>query len=749
MKGQSVELLRELQENTEEYDNAIMATRSYEPQFFESRILRLLRHTQGVTNTVVLVEHSTYNDSTAARQAGITYFVEPVSVPGTFHPKVTLLTSEEGGKLFVGSANLNQEAYTRSAEAVTMIEYEKAGSSQLVEHSLLLDASKFFQRLIDTKLVRSSKHAGKIKEALNVDWLGQEREQTQPNSSARLFHNVDEPLWNQAMAVIGKETVLELTVISPFFDGDSKMLHELSNSAKNVRLMLDPVQVSGLDKTAVSKLSNVRTYKLSFDQQIGRYLHAKIFLFKTKSGSFCLTGSSNATTPALLCTSKNGNVEVDVLRFEPNQHYFDYLFLDGVTVTPLSLANIRPRPIEAKSSEYHPIDLYEARIERGKLILEYECSQKLGLGGKVQLQSVVKNRVTVACSLTHVPKVEILLDSGLLEYCRFPTLVKLESKSDDASHGWLSSNERWISNDIQETVDLIPRSMDTLRRTAGRMGFFPLVKKLWDINPSMIPHLLEYLDFSDLYESLRSQRRRLLKRLNLVDQESSGDTDWPAPPKPADLLQRITATHTRKMLKVVESLDIREKDFPDKFEKLVNLFILLSRFAVFVVLEGKAPPDKLSPIPGLMRTIFGIPEIQETDPSWVEEEGVKAIPKKVILGRNLMHDMRSTLRPSNYDALLDKTNLISHLSIISYTVHSIHERQNPSWKSNNKTVIMVFLHAYETALANVCRNGDAAVTLKRATDRIPQTLEEYDVENAWISLDPSEIVSFLMRHSPR
>ena len=107
--------------------------------------------------------------------------------------------------------------------------------------------------------------------------------------------------------------------------------------------------------------------KFAKDEQ--RYLHAKIFLFKSEKGVFCLTGSCNATRPALLESFPSGNIEVAVLRYESDPNYYDYILSNpNLSIEGISFSDVLPSHYEdTRNYESTSLLLTQAYIESNQL----------------------------------------------------------------------------------------------------------------------------------------------------------------------------------------------------------------------------------------------------------------------------------------------------------------------------------------------------------------------------------------------
>ncbi|MCA9642675.1 MAG: phospholipase D family protein [Myxococcales bacterium] len=100
-------------------DHALIATYTFNPEFFERYCLEELKGLAANSNVTVLVDQRTYDDAISgppqerARLANIRYLLHPVAAARTFHPKLVLLATRTRGLLIVGSANFTRQGLFR------------------------------------------------------------------------------------------------------------------------------------------------------------------------------------------------------------------------------------------------------------------------------------------------------------------------------------------------------------------------------------------------------------------------------------------------------------------------------------------------------------------------------------------------------------------------------------------------------------------------------------------------------------
>ena len=117
------------------YENCAIVTYNADLFFFEQVVLPTLR-SHGCNNNLILMDLKQYEASLLSaahdlRSLGKSYSVWPVSATGAFHPKLIFQSGRRGGRLILGSGNLDLPA-TAAALAETgfkglsIIEYEGA-----------------------------------------------------------------------------------------------------------------------------------------------------------------------------------------------------------------------------------------------------------------------------------------------------------------------------------------------------------------------------------------------------------------------------------------------------------------------------------------------------------------------------------------------------------------------------------------------------------------------------------------------
>ncbi|KXB02224.1 hypothetical protein AKJ45_02120 [candidate division MSBL1 archaeon SCGC-AAA261F19] len=314
----------------EGYSDAILTTFKFN-SFFESDVLQALRDA-GVKNVMVLIDETEFHQKySEAREHEIKYYLEPVKVRGTFHPKVIVLIGSEKAKLIVTSANLTDHAYERNAELAISVDWKNTPEI----NKLFSDVEDFFLKLAGD-YVSDGKHAEVIESMFkNVPCEKPEKLKQKPR--IEFIHNLSEPIVDQIRPERKWE---EIQVLSPFFDSDLSALKTLSEFADKTEVYLQN-RVTNLPKRRMHELfdEEIPIYDVSFPEE-SQTLHAKAVLFNGKE-SRILFGSANASKAALEETPENGNVEACIARREKSPHQFKYLLEnDHIKVKRVSLGQL-------------------------------------------------------------------------------------------------------------------------------------------------------------------------------------------------------------------------------------------------------------------------------------------------------------------------------------------------------------------------------------------------------------------------
>lgn len=289
--------LKTIYNEYDEIDDFIFTTYNYEADFFDEHIVAyLMNFDRKITTLGELIKAeewirekhiSVYYDKNAVTPGSscLTIPVFPQNIKGgVFHPKVIVIfgklkeTKKISAHLFVSSCNLSVNGYGRNKEAFACIEI----NSMQIARSL----SEFITSLAGINDDRHKKL---------LDFLKKIKAKNDDVSFIWSDYSTGPVL----LAFLQKQSVENLTVISPYFDneGPKALLEALPNRKKTViipAVYQDKYNIYKKDYEELIKDKNISFAELRNEDE-NRFVHAKIFQF----GKQTYVGSYNFTTAAL------------------------------------------------------------------------------------------------------------------------------------------------------------------------------------------------------------------------------------------------------------------------------------------------------------------------------------------------------------------------------------------------------------------------------------------------------------------
>ena len=324
----------------EAWDSVIIASYGADLEFFERILLRQL---SGTRNRVVFADGRQVTQTlaepdsrTQLRQVNRTYVLAPMRASGAAHAKLIMLLSEDRGLLAVGSGNLGMNGYASGGECFSRYRWSEDDQDQLGE---FLAARGFIDQICEQRLVDPF-----VGEFVRQAWEGAPWlfGKTQHGDS-RVRHNLERALLDQFVEAVGGRTVDELVVHAPFYDRNCQALARLvqRTSPRTLKVLLqerltsvDPERLSVVLAEAPGRV-DVRSVKAVVK---GTFLHAKFLIARCENIAVCLQGSANLSSPALLRTHPDGNIELANLLVGDRSN-FDHL-ITCLVVSPDSVDDI-------------------------------------------------------------------------------------------------------------------------------------------------------------------------------------------------------------------------------------------------------------------------------------------------------------------------------------------------------------------------------------------------------------------------
>ncbi|MBF0558676.1 MAG: hypothetical protein HQL08_07845 [Nitrospirae bacterium] len=239
-----------------------------------------------------------------AAKASRRYSISSIVRSGVFHPKLYLFFGREGqGFLIVGSGNLTASGHGSNQELWGAFHID---GPQDPKAPIFKNAWKYVQDLSSETSGMARKKIDWVK--LHTPWLDEIPDITDyegvmltDDTQCFFLSNKTVNMLKSIHTLISKETVREITLISPFFDSDARILHELAD------IYPDAVMHAIVQPDSCSAaFGDIHLGRLTFHDwntipgiKCNRYLHAKLLHIRTDSREYCMFGSANMTAAAL------------------------------------------------------------------------------------------------------------------------------------------------------------------------------------------------------------------------------------------------------------------------------------------------------------------------------------------------------------------------------------------------------------------------------------------------------------------
>jgi hypothetical protein len=660
-KIEPLDLISDIETASDEYEQAVFGTYTFEPPFFENKILPILQK-RDAENILVLVDRSEYEGNfSQVKLAGKEYYLDHCKSGKIFHPKFMLLTWENGGKLIIGSANLNENEWRTAGEILVDIEYDTADPNQ-DSISAFWEMSQFLQTLVNKSILKSKKHSQKLMEIITgTKWLANVNK-PKLSDKIRLLDNIQKPIIDQVLERIEKQEIIQVDFMSPIFGGTEFLTKRFADmGCKKLRFFLQPDKVIGF---SLQNLRELRSSGVEFDvvssqfkEHEGRFNHAKVLTVKTKEKSYCLTGSPNATRAALTERADVGNLELAALRVEKGIHYFDYIvspdIFDLKIIDP-TIVPFKPAP-NRKDLTSTDLLLTEARLKEKTLLLEFEPNVQASEAIINLKHSEGKEKKSLNGKISGRNSITQELDAECFNFCSKPTFATLEINLNDKT---LVSSARWIST---ESLEFSPRKRDIqrIKESNGRYGLINLLNQFSQSSGSVefLVYSLQWIDFDDLAPNIDWARRRILQRNTGNGDETEGVLFDPTSLEPNQIMQKIINRHQKKLQKAMENLDSQE-ELDENLPKVSDLFLFLSKITIWFV---QVKPDL----------------IEELRWIWVNSQ------KMLDTLSELSKDYSKTV-----ENLVRELSLPEHMIILGYFIDQLQKKQG--YDARYPSVVGVF-----------------------------------------------------------
>lgn len=343
--------------NKSKYSSCIITSYTFDFTFFEERVLPVLR-TSHIKNVNVFVDGN-YLDRTLEESSlnafkhHRTYSLNPIYSKGVFHPKIMLLTGPKHGLLIIGSGNLTSSGISTNDEIWSAFHINSLDSPNIPLFAeawtylevLFKEVNGFNKQKIDWIYQRAT-WVNELAGIRNTNFININTDL----SIAFLANTNEASIYNRLKKLLPKEKLLQLNIISPYFDENAQAVQSLKDQFNPDSFNLITDSEFGLLPTGITnelnesiKFFDWKDCLQDFDKRFNR-LHAKIFQFVFDNGmEYLMLGSANSTVAALGTENKNPiNEEAGILlRRIYNDGYIKNLGINFENAEPIDVTTFK------------------------------------------------------------------------------------------------------------------------------------------------------------------------------------------------------------------------------------------------------------------------------------------------------------------------------------------------------------------------------------------------------------------------
>lgn len=222
---------------------------------------------------------------------------------GAFHPKIQFYAGENDILVLIGSGNLTTSGHGKNLEVWFQVE---ADSDTSPAFPFICDVWSYLTGIYRELGKEPEKTIEFIKENCNLLKGGCTANfseyQISEECGIKLFVNRDSFLFNQCVEWIGQEKVKSITIMSPFYDKDAKLIRALYEAFKPeaVNIIVEDDFGSPPSPKSIPEYVKIYDWKdaVPEDKSYQKFFHSKCFFFTGEEHSYMICGSANASEAA-------------------------------------------------------------------------------------------------------------------------------------------------------------------------------------------------------------------------------------------------------------------------------------------------------------------------------------------------------------------------------------------------------------------------------------------------------------------
>jgi len=340
-------ILKEIQEHRG-FHTSIVSSFTADLSAYEDLLLHRIEQS-GTYNNLLLIDKRMYQDEMTklmnmqdclnrkALHAGQRYSLYPTTVRGAFHPKIYLFLGRNKARMYLGSANVSPAGLGRNRELMFDFRCSQEDSSErvIIQQAFQFLLSFLHQQHGDAALFREQLDFVRRESP----WLFADEGETNDGklflledgtSATLLLSNNKLSTFQRLLELVGDDPVDQLTIISPYWDGNLQTLLTLQErlQPEKTNLLIQPDRAA-FPSNEIKNLPGLTRLYRGFSEEGAGFMHAKMILVSTADVDHLICGSANCTAAALgTMTSSSVNAEASLYRRLPAGTVLSELGLD-------------------------------------------------------------------------------------------------------------------------------------------------------------------------------------------------------------------------------------------------------------------------------------------------------------------------------------------------------------------------------------------------------------------------------------
>lgn len=514
--------------NSGKYHSAVLTTFCVDIMHFDAHLRNVL-HKKQICSINVFADKDQLDDTIKytsplfLHNIGRDYTVTGISSVGAFHPKINFFVGENNVLVLIGSGNLTVTGQGKNHEIFTgfMIDDKDERQRPLVEEcwryirSIASHGSPFDKRRILQEIPDNCRY-------LKTDYSFKPHAMCEIGNDlkAALLYADSTGILKQITEIVPQTRVSKITIVSPFFDENGETLEYISNLFPNsdIEVLLQDNCI--LPPYAMKKDKRIRFFDFdatkrgqqvfSTNDSFNRLAHAKIYVFETKNGQYCLIGSANATVPGLgTMKNKGANDEFCVMYYSKKQDFIGILGLKGRKILKTDFKDYKPTAHQSSTKkESLPVTINYAECSSGILSVSLSVGKQKPSGMKLVLDN----------GMSTVSTKKFTIDNGIIR-------IKISDDKQTLFCYFTDSSDTAISNTV--CINVLDR-LDSTNPSKTNRTINNLISKIENegYNGLELSEMLSSV-MADLYDETTESKTVIRKYYSGGDKEKERDADLP------------------------------------------------------------------------------------------------------------------------------------------------------------------------------------------------------------------------------